>query len=37
MSKKIPFTVVFFQEPNSGKEPVRDWLKDLMVRKLIIK
>jgi phage-related protein len=29
MSNKIPFTVVFFQEPSSKKEPVREWLKEL--------
>lgn len=29
MEQKLPFTVVFFQESGSGKEPVRDWIKDL--------
>lgn len=29
MRKKTPFTIVFFQEPTSQKEPVREWLKAL--------
>ena len=29
MKQKILFIVVFFEEPGSGKEPVRDWIKAL--------
>lgn len=36
MELKSPYIIVFFEEIGSGKEPVRDWIKNLTKRDMKI-